>query len=164
MPLGEHVALEPLEPADDLAGEPAHLGEVAGDGQRLGADALPDRLVDAGRGASARELAAISARPSICARARSSAASTAPGSARPSAALEPLSRALDRVVVHGGTVAFGRMKRTELEYALPPELIAQRPAERRDASRLLVYERASGAIRHRRFVELADELSARSSS
>src|ERR687884_627220 len=50
------------------------------------------------------------------------------------------------------------MKASELEYELPPELIAQRPAERRDASRLLVYERASGAVRHRRFVDLPDEL------
>ncbi len=41
----------------------------------------------------------------------------------------------------------------------PPELIAQQPAERRDASRLLVYDRASGAVRHRVFAELPDELS-----
>jgi S-adenosylmethionine:tRNA ribosyltransferase-isomerase len=47
---------------------------------------------------------------------------------------------------------------SELDYELPPELVAQRPAERRDASRLLVYERASGAIRHRRFGELPEEL------
>ena len=46
----------------------------------------------------------------------------------------------------------------ELAYDLPPELIAQHPAERRDESRLLVYERATGAIRHRRFAELPDEL------
>ncbi len=44
------------------------------------------------------------------------------------------------------------------DYDLPPELIAQRPAERRDESRLLVYERGSGAIRHRRFSELPEEL------
>jgi S-adenosylmethionine:tRNA ribosyltransferase-isomerase len=50
------------------------------------------------------------------------------------------------------------MKASELEYALPPELIAQHPAERRDASRLLVYERKSGTIRHRSFAELPDEL------
>jgi S-adenosylmethionine:tRNA ribosyltransferase-isomerase len=50
------------------------------------------------------------------------------------------------------------MKSSELDYELPPELIAQRPLERRDHSRLLVYERATGAVRHRRFDELADEL------
>jgi S-adenosylmethionine:tRNA ribosyltransferase-isomerase len=50
------------------------------------------------------------------------------------------------------------MKAADLDYALPPELIAQRPAMPRDRSRLLVYERASGAVRHRRFDELPDEL------
>jgi S-adenosylmethionine:tRNA ribosyltransferase-isomerase len=50
------------------------------------------------------------------------------------------------------------MKRSELEYSLPEELIAQHPAERRDESRLLVYERRSGDVRHRRFHELPDEL------
>ncbi|MGB2874211.1 MAG: tRNA preQ1(34) S-adenosylmethionine ribosyltransferase-isomerase QueA [Gaiellaceae bacterium] len=51
------------------------------------------------------------------------------------------------------------MKSSELDYELPQELIAQRPLERRDRSRLLVYERASGAVRHRRFDELPKELS-----
>jgi S-adenosylmethionine:tRNA ribosyltransferase-isomerase len=51
------------------------------------------------------------------------------------------------------------MKRSELEYSLPEELIAQHPAERRDESRLLVYERLTGQIRHRRFRELPEELS-----
>jgi len=50
------------------------------------------------------------------------------------------------------------MRSAELDYELPPELIAQRPAERRDASRLLVYERSTGAIRHRVFSELPEEL------
>src|SRR5919201_6619846 len=50
------------------------------------------------------------------------------------------------------------MKLSELDYELPPELIAQRPLERRDSSRLLVYERATGEVRHRRFSELPDEL------
>ena len=50
------------------------------------------------------------------------------------------------------------MDLSELEYALPHELIAQHPAERRDASRLLVYERATGAVRHRKFAELPDQL------
>jgi S-adenosylmethionine:tRNA ribosyltransferase-isomerase len=50
------------------------------------------------------------------------------------------------------------MKLSELDYTLPRELIAQRPLERRDDSRLLVYERAGGEVRHRRFSELPDEL------
>ena len=50
------------------------------------------------------------------------------------------------------------MKRSDLEYSLPPELIAQHPAERRDESRLLVYDRTSGDVRHRVFRELPDEL------
>jgi S-adenosylmethionine:tRNA ribosyltransferase-isomerase len=50
------------------------------------------------------------------------------------------------------------MRTSELEYDLPQELIAQHPAERRDESRLLVYERESGTVRHRRFRDLPDEL------
>ena len=52
------------------------------------------------------------------------------------------------------------MKSSELDYSLPRELIAQRPLERRDHSRLLVYERSSGEVRHRRFDELPEELAA----
>jgi S-adenosylmethionine:tRNA ribosyltransferase-isomerase len=47
---------------------------------------------------------------------------------------------------------------SELDYALPPELIAQHPAAHRDESRLLVYDRVTGDIRHRRFSELPREL------
>jgi S-adenosylmethionine:tRNA ribosyltransferase-isomerase len=47
---------------------------------------------------------------------------------------------------------------SELDYELPPELIAQHPAARRDASRLLVYERTTGDARHRSFAELPEEL------
>src|SRR3954471_9794156 len=50
------------------------------------------------------------------------------------------------------------MKADELDYELPQELIAQRPAERRDESRLLVYDRPSGRVAHRRFSELAEAL------
>ena len=45
-----------------------------------------------------------------------------------------------------------------LDYDLPAELIAQRPADPRDSSRLLVYELSTGRVRHRRFRELPEEL------
>ena len=50
------------------------------------------------------------------------------------------------------------MKSSALDYDLPPELIAQHPPERRDASRLLVYDRSTGAVRHRSFADLPDEV------
>jgi S-adenosylmethionine:tRNA ribosyltransferase-isomerase len=50
------------------------------------------------------------------------------------------------------------MKSSELEYDLPPELIAQRPADRRDASRLLVYERRLQRVRHCRFADFPAEI------
>ena len=50
------------------------------------------------------------------------------------------------------------METSELEYHLPPELIAQHPAERRDAARLLVYDRRRADVRHRIVSDLPAEL------
>jgi S-adenosylmethionine:tRNA ribosyltransferase-isomerase len=50
------------------------------------------------------------------------------------------------------------MRTSELDYDLPPELIAQRPLERRDDSRLLVADRASGEVTHLRFRDLRSAL------
>ena len=50
------------------------------------------------------------------------------------------------------------MRSAELDYDLPRELIAQHPAERRDAARMLVYDRGTGNVRHRTVAELPDEL------
>ncbi|HSD29489.1 MAG TPA: tRNA preQ1(34) S-adenosylmethionine ribosyltransferase-isomerase QueA, partial [Vicinamibacteria bacterium] len=44
------------------------------------------------------------------------------------------------------------------DYPLPPELVAQEPLPRRDASRLLVLDRAAGALSHRTFSDLPDLL------
>jgi S-adenosylmethionine:tRNA ribosyltransferase-isomerase len=52
------------------------------------------------------------------------------------------------------------MKSGELEYRLPPELVAQHPVARRDESRLLVYDRVSERVDQRRFAELPDVLGA----
>jgi len=47
---------------------------------------------------------------------------------------------------------------SDFEYELPPELIAQEPAGQRDASRLLVFDRATGQITHRKFPDLLEYL------
>jgi S-adenosylmethionine:tRNA ribosyltransferase-isomerase len=52
------------------------------------------------------------------------------------------------------------MESRELDYELPPELIAQRPAAQRDESRLLVYSRATGEVQHRVFRELPELVNA----
>ena len=50
------------------------------------------------------------------------------------------------------------MKTTDFDYYLPKELIAQTPAEPRDSSRLLVYNREDGSIEHRIFRDITDYL------
>ncbi|MHC4562651.1 MAG: tRNA preQ1(34) S-adenosylmethionine ribosyltransferase-isomerase QueA [Planctomycetota bacterium] len=46
------------------------------------------------------------------------------------------------------------MKTSDFDFDLPPRLIAQQPLERRDASRLMVLRRNSGAVEHRTFADL----------
>ena len=52
------------------------------------------------------------------------------------------------------------MRTEDFDYDLPPELIAQKPIEPRDASRLLVVNRQSELIEHRQFSEVSDFLQA----
>ena len=47
------------------------------------------------------------------------------------------------------------LRTSDYDYHLPAELVAQHPADRRDASRLLVIDRASGSLRDSHFHELA---------
>lgn len=50
------------------------------------------------------------------------------------------------------------MKTSDFNFELPPELIAQTPIERRDASRLLVLNKDTGAYEHKHFFDLPDYL------
>src|SRR5713226_5126735 len=50
------------------------------------------------------------------------------------------------------------MKLSAFDYDLPPELIAQRALPERDASRMLLLDRATGAWQDRQFRELPDLL------
>lgn len=51
------------------------------------------------------------------------------------------------------------MKTSKFDYELDPERIAQTPVEPRDASRLMVVNRADGTLAHRRFRDIGDYLS-----
>ena len=50
------------------------------------------------------------------------------------------------------------MKTSDFDYTLPEELIAQHPAEPRDHSRLLVYNRQNKRISHKHFFDIVDYL------
>jgi S-adenosylmethionine:tRNA ribosyltransferase-isomerase len=46
----------------------------------------------------------------------------------------------------------------DFDYRLPPELIAQQPLKQRAESRLMVLDRSTGGVEHRRFADLPDLL------
>lgn len=53
------------------------------------------------------------------------------------------------------------MRTEDFDFDLPEELIAQHPLEQRDHSRLLVLDKHSGSIAHRRFDDILEYLAAR---
>jgi S-adenosylmethionine:tRNA ribosyltransferase-isomerase len=151
VPLAEQVALERREATEQLVREAAHLGEAAPDGLGLAAYGALD--------ASGQGLLQ-------CCRCRGKRLDLLAGPDEEGvergpvgSLLDSLLCALDRAVVHRPQgYRSRRMKTRELEYDLPPELIAQHPVARRDESRLLVYDRVSERVDHRRFAELPDVL------
>ena len=58
-------------------------------------------------------------------------------------------------VLNMGAHAFA-MKKSDFYFDLPERLIAQHPLEQRDASRLLVLERADGSVTHRHFRDMLE--------
>ena len=50
------------------------------------------------------------------------------------------------------------MKISDFDYHLPEELMAQKPADKRDSSRLLVVHRDTGELEHRHFYDILDYL------
>jgi S-adenosylmethionine:tRNA ribosyltransferase-isomerase len=147
--LGQEIALETLEAADHLVREPADLGEVAADRLRL----VAHRFSDAGR------QRVLEGSRCGCERIHLLASPDEEGvqGGAFGPLLDSLVCALDDAVVHVRQGYRGhRMKTRELEYDLPPELVAQHPVARRDESRLLVYPRASKRVHERRFAELPD--------
>jgi S-adenosylmethionine:tRNA ribosyltransferase-isomerase len=52
------------------------------------------------------------------------------------------------------------MKKSDFYYDLPQSLIAQHPSQQRDHSRLLVVNRTTGALQHRHFYDIVEELRA----
>ena len=100
MPLREDVALEALEPAEQLVHQPTHLGELTADRTRLGRDTFLDGLADL-RGQRRLELS----------RSRGEVLETLPCAlqggldvggvgASLGSLCETLPRALDRVLIH----------------------------------------------------------------
>jgi S-adenosylmethionine:tRNA ribosyltransferase-isomerase len=156
---GEEVALDALEAAKQLVHQAADLGEVAGDGQNLRAETVLHGVADAGRQRRLELGGRRCERLDLVACALEGGVDLGGLDAGVGCGFEPCLRAGDCFGIHRGRRYRGsRMDVSELDYELPPELIAQSPAARRDESRLLVVERASGAIRHRRFSDLPDEL------
>ncbi len=57
-----------------------------------------------------------------------------------------------------GQILGENMKTSDFDFALPEELIAQTPLENRDASRLLLLDRATGQVQHKSFRDLTQIL------
>ena len=159
MPLRQHVALEPFEPANRLVQEPADLGDMACDGEDLRAQAVPDGVSDV-RGDGRLELRCGRRQClDLTPRALESGLDLARLRAGARGLRDALLGPLECLRIHRGRgYPQLRMDISELDYDLPEELIAQHPVEPRDASRLLVYRRSSGSVEHRVFSELPELL------
>jgi S-adenosylmethionine:tRNA ribosyltransferase-isomerase len=157
LPFGEQFRLDPLEAPVRLVEEPPELRDVPRHGKHLVPEPVTDGLADPVRqcrlelgGRRGERLELLPAAFERLVEVRSAARS---------GRRKALLNAFQGGVVHRRRgYSQRRMDTALLDYDLPQELIAQRPVEPRDASRLLVYRRETDAIEHRAFRELPDLL------
>jgi S-adenosylmethionine:tRNA ribosyltransferase-isomerase len=64
------------------------------------------------------------------------------------------------IIIEPNKIQDNYLRTDDFDYNLPPELIAQKPIEPRDTSRLLVLNRQNGEIAHRHFPDILDYLQA----
>jgi len=72
--------------------------------------------------------------------------------------MAPDRKAANVLLSSGLLLHWQAMQLDELNYELPPELIAQRPLTRRDASRMLVLSRENGSLQDRKFSDFPELL------
>ena len=65
-------------------------------------------------------------------------------------------KALNEIIVNNRIAT--ELKTSDFFYDLPEELIAQTPSEERDGCRLMVLDRESGRVEHKRFYDIIDYL------
>ena len=159
VPFGEELLLEALEASQRLVHAAANLGEAPAHGDDLPGDPVAHRDRDLLRERLLEIVGDTREAHDLRARALERRVETGARHALAGAAGDPLSCPFQCFGVHGAQgYARRRMRSSELDYDLPAELVAQRPVEPRDASRLLVHDRVTGVTRHRSFADLPGEL------
>jgi S-adenosylmethionine:tRNA ribosyltransferase-isomerase len=153
--LRDLVRLEPLQPANGLVQQASDLGDVSRDGEDLGADRIPYGCLDSDRDRRLELGGGRCERLDLLARALQCGLDLGRRGAPRRMVCDSLFCPFQSQFVHGRRgYSHRRMDTSALEYELPGELVAQTPIVQRDASRLLVYRRATGSVEHRTFSEL----------
>ena len=160
MAFGEQVPLEPLEPSDRMIQQPADLRDVARNREDLVAKPVTHSRSHLGGDGGFEPGGGRGEGFDLLTRALEGGLEDCGLGATGGGIGDALLRAFESNVIHGRRgYPRGRMDSRLLDYELPGELVAQRPIEPRDASRLLVYQSSDGGVQHRVFSDLPELLS-----